>query len=322
MGLVFKVQHLDDFGRMTFLIGFVIITVIALHFSPTFRLAVELCATAAAPAPAPAPAKANSKGSRLILQVMLMFQLVSAVLWAVLPVSLNLRAYTGEDSPEAVTKIMVISIFSAARPLVPAMVFYVSKVGLFKRTIQYFAIALVILSVVIGIAPGGPEAIVYSSASLMKVRNESASKFLLTEVYAVDDFSADIWRRVESVRNQHLISAFPLFSLGDVLLLCPTKLIKTKLKDWPTESAYCVITRGGKAIRMPRKSPAVEEASTIGGTARYEKNLKEPSPLKSIKLRAANQQKARYKYIIRHNTLNRLTDQRPLGVRSSLKVCS
>jgi len=73
---------------------------------------------------------------------------------------------------------------------------------------------------------------------------------------------------------------------------------------------------------MPRKSPAVEEASTIGGTARYEKNLKEPSPLKSIKLRAANQQKARYKYIIRHNTLNRLTDQRPLGVRSSLKVCS
>jgi len=185
MGLVFKVQHLDDFGRMTFLIGFVIITVIALHFSPTFRLAVELCATAAAPAPA--PAKANSKGSRLILQVLLMFQLVSAVLWAVLPVSLNLRAYTGEDSPEAVTKIMVISIFSAARPLVPAMVFYVSKVGLFKRTIQYFAIALVILSVVIGIAPGGPEAIVYSSASLMKVRNESASKFLLTEVYAVDD---------------------------------------------------------------------------------------------------------------------------------------
>lgn len=76
--------------------------------------------------------------------------------------------------------------------------------------------ALVILSVVIGIASGGPETIVYSSASVMTVHNESAAKFLLTEAYAVDDFSADIWGRVESVRNQPLISAFPLFSFGDV----------------------------------------------------------------------------------------------------------
>ncbi len=262
MGLVFKVQHLDDFGRLAFLIGFVIITVIALHFSPMFKMAVELCATAAT------PAKANSKGSRLILQTMLMFVLASAVFSAVLPVSLILRAYTGEDSPEAVTKLMIISIFSAALPLIPAMVFYVSRADLFKRVIQCLAMALLILPIVIGMAPGGPEAIVYSSASVMKVRNESEAKFLLTDVYAVDDFSADIWGPVESIRNQPLISAFPLFSFGDVLLLCPTKLIKTKLKDWPAESAYCVITKGGKAIRMPRKSSAAEDASQLGGPAR------------------------------------------------------
>lgn len=262
MGLVFKVQHLDDFGRLAFFIGFVIITVTALQFSPTFKMAVELCATAAA------PAKANSKGSRLILQTMLMFVLASAVFSAVLPVSLILRAYTGEDSPEAVTKLMIISIFSAALPLIPAMVFYVSRADLFKRVIQCLAMALLILPIVIGMAPGGPEAIVYSSASVMKVRNESEAKFLLTDVYAVDDFSADIWGPVESIRNQPLISAFPLFSFGDVLLLCPTKLIKTKLKDWPAESGYCVITKGGKAIRMPRKSSAVEDASQLGGTSR------------------------------------------------------
>lgn len=250
MALVFKVQQLDDLGRFGFLISFVVITVWSLHLSPKFRLAVDLCATAAT------PGKANSKGSRIFLLVMLMFVLVSAVFSAVLPVSLILKGYTGEDSPEAITKLMFISIFSAALPLMPALVFYVSRADLFKRVAQCLALALLILPIVIGISPGGSQSIVYSSASLMKVRDQSEAKFLLTEIYAADDFSSDIWGAVESVRNQPLISAFPLFSFGDVLLLCPIKLIKTKLKDWPAESAYCVTTKGGKAIRMPRKPEA------------------------------------------------------------------
>ncbi|MNY51116.1 hypothetical protein D3C86_1866780 [compost metagenome] len=62
------------------------------------------------------------------------------------------------------------------------------------------------------------------------------------------------------MRNLPLISAFPLFSFGDVLLLCPVKLIKTELKNWPAESAYCVVAKNSKATRMPRKSEEAAQA--------------------------------------------------------------
>lgn len=95
----------------------------------------------------------------------------------------------------------------------PAVAFYVSRADLFKRIAQCLALALLILPIVIGISPGGSQSIVYSSASLMNARDQSEAKFLLTEIYAAEDFSSDIWGAVESVGNQPLISAFPLFSL-------------------------------------------------------------------------------------------------------------
>lgn len=255
MALIFEVQNLDDGDRLAFLVAFVVITIPALHLSPKFRLALDLCATSAA------PGKPNSKASRIFLLAMLAFVLVAAVVSAVLPVSLILRAYTGEDSPEALIKLMLISIFSSGLTLMPAMVFYVSKADLFKRISQCIALALAILVIVIGVSPGGTQTIVYSSASLMKVRDQSEAKFLLTENYAAEDFASETWGHVETLRNQPLVSAFPLFSFGEVLLLCPVKMIKTELKNWPTESASCVVTKNSKAIRMPRNTKASQEPS-------------------------------------------------------------
>jgi hypothetical protein len=185
---------------------------------------------------------------------MLALLLVGAVVSAVFPASLVLKAYSGEDTPEALTKLMVISIFSAGMTLIPVVVFYVSKADIFKRISQCVAAAFVILVIVIGVSPGGSLTIVYSATSIMKVRDQTEAKFLLTEGYANEDFDAQIWGTVENVRNHPMISAFPLFAFGDVLLLCPVKLIKTELKNWPAESAYCVVAKNSKATRMPRKS--------------------------------------------------------------------
>ncbi|WP_454876375.1 hypothetical protein [Pseudomonas farris] len=254
MTVIFKAPELDDFKKLGCMAMFTVVTLLALHLSPKFRLAVDVCATAAA------PGNANSKATRIYLLVMLALLLVGAVISTVFPASLILKAYSGEDTPEALTKLMVISILSAGMTLIPVVVFYVSKADIFKRISQCIAAAFIILLIVIGVSPGGSLTIVYSAASIMKVRDQTEAKFLLTEDYAKEDFDAQIWGSVETVRNLPLISAFPLFSFGDVLLLCPVKLIKTELKNWPAESAYCVVAKNSKATRMPRKSEEAAQA--------------------------------------------------------------
>lgn len=248
MVVIFQAPELGDGEKLACMALFIMVTIPALHLSPKFRLALNICATAAA------PGNVKSLAARVFLLTMLALLLVSTVVSAVLPVSLILKAYSGEDTPEALTKLMVISIFSAGMTLIPVVIFYASKADIFKRLSLCVAAAFAALVIIIGVSPGGSVTIVYSAASLMNVRDPSVGQFLLTEDYAKDDFDAHIWGAVETVRNQPLISAFPLFSFGDVLLLCPIKLIKTELKNWPTESSYCVVAKNSKSHRMPRKS--------------------------------------------------------------------
>ncbi|WP_397448664.1 hypothetical protein [Pseudomonas sp. NA-150] len=254
MAVIFQTPALSDNKKLACIALFAVVTTLALHKSPKFRLAVDICATAAA------PRNAQGKAARIWLLVMLAFLLIGTVVSAVLPVSLILKAYSGEDTPEALTKLMVISIFSAGMTLIPVVVFYVSKADIFKRIAQCAAAAFVALVIIIGVSPGGSLTIVYSAASIMKVRDQTEAKFLLTEGYAKEDFDAEVWGSVETARSQPLISAFPLFSFGDVLLLCPVKLIKTELKNWPAESAYCVVAKNSKATHMPRKSEETAQA--------------------------------------------------------------
>lgn len=263
MGLIFQGPEISDNKKLLCAALYVGLTLLTLHMSPKFKEALALCATKPVRASARGegvPEKTPSKGARVALLVTLAFCLLGAVVSAVLPASLILKAYSGEDTPEAVTKLMAISILSAGMTLIPVVIFYASKADIFKRVLQCVAAAFVALVIIIGVSPGGSLTIVYSAASLMKVRDPAEAKFLLTERYANEDFDTQIWGSVETVRNQPLISAFPLFSFGDVLLLCPVKLIKTELKNWPEESSYCVVTKNSKATRMPRKSEVTTPA--------------------------------------------------------------
>nr|WP_298148135.1 hypothetical protein [uncultured Pseudomonas sp.] len=254
--LVFQAPELSFNWRMTFFALLLAVIPMVLHISPKFRLAVDLCATAAL------PGSANSWATRAWLLAMLAILLLGTVISAVFPASLILKAYSGEDTPEALTKLMVISFFSASMTLIPVVVFYVSKADIFKRISLCVAAAFSVLVIIIGISPGGSSSIVYSAASIMKVRDQNEASFLLTENYAKEDFDAKVWGEVGVLRDQPLIQAFPLFSFGDVLLLCPVKLIKTERKNWPAESAYCVVTKNSKAILMPKKAD-----ESMGGTS-------------------------------------------------------
>lgn len=254
MVTIFLGIELNDGYKLICIVIYGFLTIFALQKSPIFRLAVDLCATTAL------PGKSKSKAPRVFFLVMLAFVLISTVVSTVLPVSLILKAYSGEDTPEALTKLMLISIVFAGMTLIPVVVFYDSKIDLFKRVSQCLAAAFIILVIIIGGSPGGPLTIVYSAASLMNVRDQATAKFLLTKDYVKEDLDTEVWGSVETLREHPLVSAFPLFSFGDVLLLCPAKLSNTELKDWPAKSAYCVVTKNSKALRMPKKSEATPEA--------------------------------------------------------------
>ena len=228
-----------------------VLSLIAMLATTTFRFAVDVCATMASPGH---PRSWRLRGFFVLMVSLLLF---STVLSAVFPASLILKAYTGEDTPEAVNRLMYISMFAACVTLMPVVVFYVSKADLFKRLALSLLAVAVAGGMIIAISPGSPAAIVYAAAGVMNVRAPVEARFWLTKTYAREDFESAVWGDVQILRGKPVVSAFPLFSFGDVLLLCPTSQVKTTLKDWPQQSAYCVLTQSSNAIRMPKNSDTI-----------------------------------------------------------------
>ena len=256
---VFDGPRLDDWDRLSWSLVWLAIALLVMLAFPSFRYSVDACATLAS------PRNPRSWPLRVWFMVMVSLLLMATVISAVFPASLILKAYIGEDTPEAVNRLKYISMFAATVTLLPVVVFYVSKADLFKRLSLGLLAVIVTGTMVIGISPGSPAAIVYAAAQVMNVRDPVPARFMLTETYAKEDFDTEVWGTIETVRDQPVVSAFPLFSFGDVLLLCPTSLANKGRKEWPAQSGYCVLTQSSNAIRMPKKAqPATAREKTTG----------------------------------------------------------
>jgi len=253
---IFEGPRLSDGEKLLWVLLLLGLALGSMLARTTFRLAVDTCATMAG------PGNAKSWPLRCWFMLMLSLLLVSTVLSAIFPASLILKAYIGEDTPDAITRLMLISMFAACITLLPVVIFYVSRADLFKRLTLVLAAVLGSGGMIISISPGGSAALVYSAAFVMNARDPAESRFLLTKTYATEDFDTRVWGNVETLRGQPVVSAFPLFSFGDVLLLCPTSLIKTQRKEWPEQSAYCALTQSGNAIRVPKKLKPVTPPQT------------------------------------------------------------
>jgi len=255
---IFKEPELSKFWIVFWTVLWYLLALASMLVRKTFRDAVTTCANQAS----------SGITARWPLigwfMLMLTLLLVGTVISAVFPASLILKAYIGEDTPAAINRLMVISMFTACAALLPVVIFYVSQADLFKRLVLGLMAVLGIGVMVIAISPGSPAAIVYSAALVMKVRDPVGAFFLLTKTYAKEDFDRKVWGNVETRRGQPVVSAFPLFSFGDALLLCPKSLIDKQRKDWPEQSVYCVLTQSSNAIRMPRRAtPAAPQVKKL-----------------------------------------------------------
>lgn len=246
--LIFGWPHLTNSWRTLWTVLYVVFAPAALLLSPTFRRAVDGCASM------PGPDNGKSWPLRLWFMLMLSLLLVATVFSAVFPASLILKSYVGEDTPDALNRLMFITMFATGITLLPVVVFYVTKADLFKRLGLVVLAVIVIGGTVIAVSPGSTAAIVYSAARVMNARESVAARFMLTKTFAKEDFDCRVWGTVETLRSQPVVSAFPLFAFGDALLLCPSSLIDKGRKEWPELSAYCVLTQSSNAIRMPKKS--------------------------------------------------------------------
>jgi hypothetical protein len=61
---------------------------------------------------------------------------------------------------------------------------------------------------------------------------------------------------VITLRRHPVVEGFPLFTVGSLIVLCPTKLASTKLQDWPEFAQDCLVTDTRTAKRMPMKTAA------------------------------------------------------------------
>ncbi|WP_336332621.1 hypothetical protein [Pseudomonas putida] len=179
------------------------------------------------------------------------FPVAASVFCAVYPTSLLLFTYIGDDTPESVNYMAFLSAVSVVFAYLPAWAFFTTKHNLVTRILTTTGIALSAATTIIIMAPGAGSNIVYSSAGAMGVRDSTVANYRLKKDFVLGDFDAKIWGTVAGKDAEPVISAFTLFSLGDILLLCPAKMAPLKLKDWVGSNAQaCVITHSSEVVRL------------------------------------------------------------------------
>lgn len=187
------------------------------------------------------------------------FVLMVAVFAAVYPVLILMKSYTGKDTPEAITTLMVISMIAVVLLFLPALIFFVSKKHIVARGLLSFGSALLVTLAVIAVYPGASSTVVFKAAEIMGVREASPLKYRLLKNFEVKDFDLASWGAVDGSRDLPVVMAFPLFSLGNVLLLCPSRLSGTLLGEWPNHSHTCILTQRNDVVILPEAIPASKQ---------------------------------------------------------------
>ncbi|TBU74543.1 hypothetical protein [Phytopseudomonas daroniae] len=180
--------------------------------------------------------------------------LLGAVVAGVFPAQMVLMAYRGEDTPDAVGQLMLIAVFSMILALLPVCVFYKARGHLARRMRLCVLSVIGALLVYVVLSPATLGMITYAAASSMGVRDNTVRAYMLTDKDVLSELDTDQWAIQPRHEGAARIEAFKLFGFGSVLLLCPAKLVKTGLKDWPDYSEQCLLTKTPLARLLPKQA--------------------------------------------------------------------
>jgi len=173
-----------------------------------------------------------------------------AVLCASLPTLLILETYVGEDNAKAVVVVGLFSLGTLIFSLVPILIFYISRGHVFARIAYGIATALVLFSGFLLLSPGAMPSITYAAAGNLAIRQQPA-RFILDENISLDDLDNRLWRTTLNEKQKIEVTAFPLFTFGDILLLCSRDLQRLNLYELPRYTHFCIATRNSKVTQKP-----------------------------------------------------------------------
>lgn len=174
-----------------------------------------------------------------------------AVLFASLPTLLILSTYVGEDNAKAVIVVALFSLGTLVLSLVPVFIFYISKGHVIARVAYGLAAALVLFAAFLLVSPGAMPTITYAAAGNLAIRQQVPARFILDEEISLGDVDNRQWQTQLNEKKKVEVTAFPLLSFGDILLLCSSDLRQLSLYQLPRYSRFCIATRHSKVTRKP-----------------------------------------------------------------------
>lgn len=193
----------------------------------------------------------NNTTNERILVIWVFFQIMLTVMSGAIPMLVILKSYLGEDTPEAVNTVGLITFVCLILTLLPALSFYLNPGSIIRRIGLCFFTVMVISVICIGISPSIISNIAYGVAGALDIRQKQIARYSMAQDYELIDFQPEIWHTKITLSKKLEISAFQLFSFGNVLLLCPANLVDLSLKQWPAYSSGCFSTDKSKAVRKP-----------------------------------------------------------------------
>lgn len=172
---------------------------------------------------------AGFHSNKTLFVFFLILFLIATVVAGISPTLLIAATYLAFEPNTNTYFAALICLLTLAMTLLPVIIFYRSSGDVYNRTFFGVFSALILFCSFIVILPNTMGYIAYRAALGIDVRQKGAERFILTGDLGLQDINTTLWKARAAAPGKIEIQAFQLFSFGDVLLLCPSSLLKLEL---------------------------------------------------------------------------------------------
>ncbi len=181
------------------------------------------------------------------------FVLVLSVWVSLLSILLILNTYVGSNTKQAAHFMASFSLFTLLITLIPAFLYFIVRGNIYKKSVTVTIATFIVFLVFLVTAPGAVSSITYAVAESLDMRQHYSTRFVLDDAVTLADVDPIQWQSHLRSDGKVQVWAFQMFAFGDLLLLCPTSLMTTKLHELPAFTPLCIFTRSSQVKRLPPK---------------------------------------------------------------------
>lgn len=171
---------------------------------------------------------------------------------AMFPIFLLINSHPWPAHRFELIKFAGICILLTVIGLFPAAAFYICRDGFWTRTRYTLGAMVFVVASAFYFVPTTVPKVVDKTATLIGIKSLEVSWYMIKDTYSAEDFDSS-WGKVETLRGSPVVEGFPLFTLGDLLLLCPQSLASTDLTARPHVTHACLVVDVKTTKKMPEK---------------------------------------------------------------------